>query len=799
MPVATTAMVILRRIGGDHVRTGPHYYVGVTTLAPGDTFAGYTIERQLGAGGMGEVYLVRHPRLPRHDALKVLGPQLSGDPQFRARFEREADVVAGLAHPNIVTVYDRGEADGRLWITFAYIDGTDLDHLSANGPLPAEQAVRIIGEIADALDEAGSHGLVHRDVKPANILISTNGRALLTDFGIAHAGGGNTALTGTGMTMGTIAFASPEQLQAYPVDPRSDQYSLACTAFTILTGSIPYIGDSPTAVILAHVRDPIPNASHRNTRLPQAVDQVFARAMAKEPAHRFPDSRSFAAALAAALGNAPAPYPAGRPPTAPQPVPAPTAIPFGPLAGSPYPPAYAPTQHRPAPAPFGHPPAPPTPPPARRSRKTLLIGIATAVVLVVVAGLLVGRLLRGDDPKVSAEATGLTRTPVSADLGSLEHKPARALWQWTPGARSNYTPQLSGIIGGTDDFALMGVIGTSDPKIAIVNATNGKTLRTANLSASIEYVRRCVPFSKQLHVVCAVSAAGRSGNTNDATVIVDLQKATATTPTQGTLLAVTGDTFVTYDEGLQKMFGHTMSGRQTWSVTADRSITENVIDGSPVVPSTDGNTWSLVSMSTGRPVYTRDRSRELGTDRTTDIAWTPFHDGFAVAETQSGSDKVSTALFNGSGARTAQVDGWTPLALDVYGAHRGPAPSLPILAKGKSVGVANPATGTVLWRISGADHHSSTKVISGFGTKAIVLERSSMRWFDLYNGKGGFLPDDNGTVALGTDGTRVAITDLPGKHVTVYDTDGPLWTQPTNDQEVVSAGGKLYVGTQRIL
>lgn len=271
-------------------------------LQPGEVFAGYLIERELGAGGMGEVYLVRHPRLPRRDALKLLGAGLSDDARFRARFEREADVVSGLSHPHIVKVHDRGEEDGRLWIAFEYIDGHDLGELARRGSIPVADVVRMIGEVAGALDDAGRRGLIHRDVKPANILVDPAGRALLTDFGIARAAEDTTShLTMTGTAIGTVSFASPEQLRDLPVDARSDQYSLACTAFALLTGAPPYAGGSPTATIFSHVQDPIPSASARNPSLPAAVDQVFARALAKNPADRFPDSGSFAAALNAAV------------------------------------------------------------------------------------------------------------------------------------------------------------------------------------------------------------------------------------------------------------------------------------------------------------------------------------------------------------------------------------------------------------------------------------------------------------------------------------------------------------------
>ena len=176
-------------------------------LEPGEVFAGYTIERRLGAGGMGEVYVARHPRLPRREALKVLAPNLADDAQFRARFEREADLAASLSHQNIVAVHDRGETDGRLWIALDLVDGVDLGEVVRRGPMPVGEVARVVGDVASALDFAGAQGLIHRDVKPANIMVSTTGRVLLTDFGIARLGAENSELTGTGMTLGTISYA----------------------------------------------------------------------------------------------------------------------------------------------------------------------------------------------------------------------------------------------------------------------------------------------------------------------------------------------------------------------------------------------------------------------------------------------------------------------------------------------------------------------------------------------------------------------------------------------------------------
>src|ERR1700694_4042977 len=194
-------------------------------LADGQMFAGYAILRALGAGAMGEVYLAQHPRLPRRDALKVLGASVSCDEEYRQRFNLEADMVATLWHPHIVTIYDRGEFEGQLWIAMDYVEGTDAANLLAErypSGMPPDEVVRIITAVGEALDHAHQRKLLHRDVKPANILLShpdcDDERVMLADFGIARWIDQASRLTGTNMTVGTVAYAAPEQLRGEDID-----------------------------------------------------------------------------------------------------------------------------------------------------------------------------------------------------------------------------------------------------------------------------------------------------------------------------------------------------------------------------------------------------------------------------------------------------------------------------------------------------------------------------------------------------------------------------------------------------
>ncbi|MFI9401055.1 serine/threonine-protein kinase [Nocardia sp. NPDC052316] len=273
-------------------------------LQPGEIFAGYTIERLLGRGGMGSVYLARHPRLPRLTAMKLLNPEVFHDKEIRTRFEREADLVARLDHPNIVTVFDRGVEDERLWISMQYIDGTDAAGVDARS-LPPQRAVQIIGETAKALDFAHRRGVLHRDVKPANILLERTAgageRVFLTDFGIARFRDDTGRLTQTGTFTATLAYASPEQLSGALLDHRSDQYSLACTLFRLLTGTVPFDATNPVAVIQGHLQVPPPPVSRLRPGLPVALDAVLAKAMAKRPDGRFDSCAEFAGAAWHAL------------------------------------------------------------------------------------------------------------------------------------------------------------------------------------------------------------------------------------------------------------------------------------------------------------------------------------------------------------------------------------------------------------------------------------------------------------------------------------------------------------------
>lgn len=286
----------------------------------GEVFAGYVIERLLGTGGMGEVYLAQHPRLPRHDALKVLSLAATADQEFQARFKREAELAATLWHPHIVGVLDRGEFNGRLWISMEYVDGMDAGQLVRDrypDGMSEQDVTEIVTAVADALDFGHDRRLLHRDVKPENILVAAadghRRRVLLTDFGIARKIDDVSNLTEANVAVGTISYVAPEQLLGKSLDGRADQYALAATTFFLLTGAPPF-QDSNRAVVLSHhLNSPPPRISERRPELAH-LDAVLAKALAKDPNKRYPTCAEFARALSQA-GRAESPRSAERPTT----------------------------------------------------------------------------------------------------------------------------------------------------------------------------------------------------------------------------------------------------------------------------------------------------------------------------------------------------------------------------------------------------------------------------------------------------------------------------------------------------
>ncbi len=269
----------------------------------GERVAGrYDIADLLGRGGMSSVYRARDRILERDVALKVLHERYADDPEYVERFRREARAIARLAHPNIVTVIDRGQVEGWEYIVFELVRGENLKEVvRARGPLPVADALALVHQAARGLAFAHEHGVVHRDVKPQNVLVDPDGVAKVTDFGIARAVGVDESLTETGTILGTSDYLSPEQAVGKRVDERSDQYSLGVVLFELLTGEVPYPGESMLVVAMRHVNDPVPSVRERRPDVPPRVEELVHRAMAKAPEERFPSMDAFIAALEASI------------------------------------------------------------------------------------------------------------------------------------------------------------------------------------------------------------------------------------------------------------------------------------------------------------------------------------------------------------------------------------------------------------------------------------------------------------------------------------------------------------------
>lgn len=311
-------------------------------LADGAELAGFRIETLLGRGGMASVYLAHDLRLGRKVALKVLSPELAASPQFQRRFHRESRLLASLDHPNIVPVYQAGEANGLLYIAMRYVEGSDLNALlDRDGRLDPPVALRVLLQVAAALQAAHEAGLVHRDVKPDNVLVSGEssrhaaGHVYLTDFGLTKRLSSLSNLTAVGSVMGTMQYLAPEQISGRPVDVRTDIYALGGLAFRCLTGLPPFDRENHAAQLWAHLSEAPPPASECCPDLPEAVDDVLWTAMAKQPEDRYASAAEFAAALTTALETAPETAPVAAQPAGPRVPLDRSPVPAGTVGGAP--------------------------------------------------------------------------------------------------------------------------------------------------------------------------------------------------------------------------------------------------------------------------------------------------------------------------------------------------------------------------------------------------------------------------------------------------------------------------------
>jgi hypothetical protein len=280
---------------------------GWVELSEGDEFAGYRIERSLGRGGMGMLYLALEPGLERRVALKLIAPEAASDEVFARRFAEESRIAAAIEHPNVVPIYAAGEEDGVPFIAMRYVAGSDLGRrLGREGLLEPALAVDLIAQVGNGLDAIHAAGLVHRDVKPANVLLGGAGaddHAYITDFGVARNVATESGLTQTGHFVGTLDYVAPEQISGGAVDARVDVYALGCLLFKLLTGAVPFPRDDDAARLYAHLNDPPPAPSLHATEVPAALDEVVERAMSKRPDDRYPSAGDLGRAARAALAG----------------------------------------------------------------------------------------------------------------------------------------------------------------------------------------------------------------------------------------------------------------------------------------------------------------------------------------------------------------------------------------------------------------------------------------------------------------------------------------------------------------
>lgn len=454
------------------------------TLAAGQTIGQYRVVEQVGRGGMATVYKAHQASLARYVALKVLPAYLAEDEGFAERFRSEAVTIAKLRHPNILQVFDHGDENGVRYIVSEFVDGGTLaDQIGA--PLPVDYVVQMLRPVASALDYAHARDVVHRDVKPSNVLLARDGTAVLSDFGLAKMmTGAAPRLTRTGAVVGTPEYMSPEQAMGEDAGAASDRYALAVIAYEMLTGSVPFSADTPLATLLAHVHKPLPLPRERNAQVSPAVEAALLKGLAREPAERYASSRELIDALAAAGGqpSAAAAIPAGVMPP-PEPF-APATTPVS--VTTPAAPVAAPSRG-----------------PDRR-----LVAVAAVILVLLLAGLAVARLLPGNAPAPTASAPaasagasaavtgGALGTVSPVALAACQPSPAPSgtavgcrFSQLPAGATASFTAQtpagaVQPLAGrdeavGSDGTVLLRIVPGGGPGTYKVSATAGGVTRVA--------------------------------------------------------------------------------------------------------------------------------------------------------------------------------------------------------------------------------------------------------------------------------------------------------------------------------
>lgn len=455
----------------------------------GRSLGPYRVLEQLGVGGMATVYKAYHAVMDRYVAIKVLPDNLARDPSFRTRFEREARTIARLEHRHILPVYDVAEDDGIPYLVMRFTDGGDLSGLIGSGTLSIPRAAALVAQVADALDYAHRQGVIHRDVKPANVLIGRDGDALLSDFGIAKIYSEAQQLTSDGMMVGTPAYMAPEQLKGQTVDGRTDIYSLGVVLYQALTGECPFVAETPLAVAMMHVHNPLRPPRQINPGIPDALERIILRSMAKNADDRFQTAGAMAQALRAAVASTPAtqslelPESLAPAPSASLPTPPSTPLPAQESAAQP-----------------ALPPAPPTPVPTAappRRAGTPWLPIAGGFVALVVIGVAAFALLRGPSSGTGTQATSAAVQPLPASADALDPAVAdviaKAAQQLDAGDTSAATETLKPALEASPDepnlLALRGIANLSNSGPDAARADIDRALSLAPNNPLVHFAR----------------------------------------------------------------------------------------------------------------------------------------------------------------------------------------------------------------------------------------------------------------------------------------------------------------------
>ena len=480
-------------------------------LVPGDELAGYRVESYLTHGGMAVVYRARDVTLGRPVALKLIAPELAMNDKFRLRFKRESLLAAAIDHPNIIPIYRAGEEDGRLYIAMRFVDGEDLGTvLGRGGALPIDQLLPLFTQIASALDAAHSAGLVHRDVKPGNVLLTGHAGDLstrhvyLTDFGLTKRSTSLTGLTTVGHFLGTIQYVAPEQITGGTVGGTADVYSLGCMLYEALTGEPPFLAEHDAAMLWAHIAGPIPSVSGRRPDLPPAVDDVLARAMAKEPTDRPPTCLFLMADLRAALGGRAPAHGSVRgeradPPgdAGPEPHAAPSTDLHRALTDQAAPAVTAPVRPAARNDPRARPPPPPRDAPSALRRRLVLGTVLVAIVVIIFGGAAIWHVIANrhvlrtaafPGPRVSAARLSAS-LPVPVVGGTI---------------RVGNGPRGAAV---SPDGRRVYIAGNAGNTVSVIDTAMNRVIATTHMSAQPQYVA-IAPDGRRAYVTTYNEADG---------------------------------------------------------------------------------------------------------------------------------------------------------------------------------------------------------------------------------------------------------------------------------------------------